>query len=158
MGTIRIAAEDSQGWSSQEVKADPLSIRQAFNVAWPIFKTHFAIFAAVLLTTFGAWVLLEIVVIAGQRFGILLWTVAHLAFLIFVGGVEVGFLRICLGLSHGREPQYADIFADLNLGPKFLGWPDSLSANGYDWPAALGSPRGLPCCSLRPVRFLPSRR
>lgn len=118
--TIRIAAVDSQGWSSQKVKADPLSIRQAFNVVWPIFKTHFAIFAAVLLTIFGAWVLLEIVVIAGQRFGILLWAVAHLAFLIFVGGVEVGFLRICLGLSHGREPQYADIFADLNLGPKFL--------------------------------------
>lgn len=102
------------------MKASPLSMRQAFNVAWPEFKTHFAIFAAVLLIIFGAWVLLEIVVIAGQRFGILLWAVAHLAFLIFVGGVEVGFIRICLGLSDGRAPQYADIFAHLNMGPKLL--------------------------------------
>ena len=68
-------------------------IRQAFNFAWPIFKKRFGLFTAVLLTIFGAWITLEIVVIAGQRFGILLWIVAHLAFLIFVAGMEVGFLR-----------------------------------------------------------------
>lgn len=111
---------DSQNWSSQKVKGDPLSVRQAFNFAWPIFKKRFGLFTAVLATIFGAWVTLEIVVIAGQRFGILLWAVAHLAFLIFVGGMEVGFLRICLALSDGREPKFADTFAHLNLGLKFL--------------------------------------
>jgi hypothetical protein len=102
------------------VKRIPLSIRQAFNFTWPIFKKRFGLFTAVLLTIFGAWVALEIVVIAGQRFGILLWAVAHLAFLVFVAGVEVGFLRICLALCDGREPTYAHTFTHLALGPKFL--------------------------------------
>src|ERR1700688_4347914 len=51
----------------------PISIGQAFNFAWPIFKQRFGLFTAVLLTIFSAWVTLEIVVIAGQRVGILLW-------------------------------------------------------------------------------------
>jgi uncharacterized membrane protein len=102
------------------VKRIPLSIRQAFNFSWPIFKKRFGLFIAVLLAIFGAWVALEIVVIAGQRFGILLWAVAHLAFLVFVAGVEVGFLRICLALCDRREPTYAGTFTHLALGPKFL--------------------------------------
>src|ERR1700674_2994225 len=97
-----------------------LSIRQAFNFAWPIFKKRFGLFTAVLLTIFGAWVVLEIVVIVGQRFGILLWAVVHLAFLIFVAGIEVGFLQICLALYDGGEPTFADTFTPLALGPKFL--------------------------------------
>lgn len=102
------------------MKGDSLSIRQAFNFAWPIFKRRFGLFTSLLITLFGAWLILEIVVIAGQRFGVLLWAVAHLVFLIFAGVVEVGFLRICLALSNGREPQFADAFAHLNLGLKFL--------------------------------------
>jgi len=95
------------------VKRIPLSIRKAFNFAWPIFKKRFGLFTAVLLTIFGAWVALEIVVIAGQRFGILLRAVAHLAFLVFVAGVEVGFLRICLALCDGGEPTYAGTYTHL---------------------------------------------
>lgn len=102
------------------MKAGSLSIRQAFNFAWPIFKNRFGLFTVVLLTIFGAWVTLEIVVIAGQRFGITLWAVAHLAFLILVAGIEIGFLRICLALFDGREPQFADTFAHLTLGLTFL--------------------------------------
>jgi hypothetical protein len=102
------------------VERSPISIRQAFNFAWPIFKKRFALFTAVLLTIFGAWVALEIVVIAGQRFGILLWIVMHLAFLIFVAGLEVGLLQVCLALYDGEEPTFADSFAHLALGPKFL--------------------------------------
>src|ERR1700758_5092434 len=90
-------------WRSDKVKGDTISIRLAFKFAWPIFKKRFGLFTAVLLTIFGAWVALEIVVIAGQRFGILLWAVAHLAFLILFAGMEVGFLQICLALSEGRE-------------------------------------------------------
>ena len=102
------------------MKRVPLSIRQAFNFAWPIFKKRFGLSTAVLLTIFGAWVALEIVVIAGQRLGVVLWAVAHLAFLVFVAGLEVGFLQICLALCDGREPAFADIFTHLALGPKFL--------------------------------------
>jgi uncharacterized membrane protein len=99
---------------------DTISIRQAFKIASPILKKRFGLFTAVLLTIFGAWVALEIVVIAGQRFGILLWTAAHVAFLIFAAGVEVGFLQICLALCDGEKPTFADAFTQLILGPKFL--------------------------------------
>ena len=102
------------------MERSPISIRQAFNFAWPIFKKRFALFTAVLLTISGAWVALEIVVIAGQRFGILLWIVMHLVFLIFVAGLEVGLLQVCLALYDGEEPTFADSFAHLALGPKFL--------------------------------------
>jgi uncharacterized membrane protein len=103
-----------------KVKPDPISLRQAFNFAWPILKKRFGLFAAVLLTIFGAWAALEIIVIAGQRFGILLWAAAHLAFLIFAAGVELGLLQVCLALYKGGEPTFAAIFAKLSAGPKFL--------------------------------------
>ena len=44
----------------------------------------------------------------------------HLAFLIFVAGIEVGFLQICLALYDGGEPTFADTFTPLALGPKCL--------------------------------------
>jgi len=99
---------------------DPISIRQAFDIAYPIFKKRFVLFTAVLLIFLGAWVTLEIVVITGQRFGIVLWSIAHLAFLIFFAGMELGFLQICLALCDGKEPKFADAFKHLALGPKFL--------------------------------------
>jgi hypothetical protein len=102
------------------VKHRPISMRHAFGFAWPAFKKHFGLFTAVLLTVFGAWVVLEIVVIAGQRFGILLWAIMHLAFLIFFAGVELGLLQICRALSDGKAPAFAETFAYLSLGPKFL--------------------------------------
>src|SRR5713226_2558446 len=102
------------------MKHRPISIRQAFDFAWPTFKKRFGLFTAVLLTILGAWVVLEIVVIAGQRYGILLWAVMHLAFLIFVAGVEVGFLKVCLALYAGAEPTFTDTFRHLALGPRFL--------------------------------------
>jgi len=102
------------------VKDDRISIRQAFKIASPILKKRFGLFTAVLLTLFGTWVALEIVVIAGQRLGILLWAAAHVAFLIFAAGVEVGLLQICLALCDGGRPTYADAFTQLALGPKFL--------------------------------------
>ena len=98
----------------------PISMRHAFDFAWPAFKKHFALFTAVLLTIFGAWVVLEIAVIAGQRFGILLWAVMHLAFLIFFAGMELGLLQICRALRDGKAPAFAETFAYLRLGPKFL--------------------------------------
>src|SRR5712692_5530917 len=95
-------------------------MRHAFDFAWPALKKRFGLFTAVLLTILAAWVVLEIVVIAGQRFGILLWAVMHLSFLIFVAGVELGLLQICRALSDGKVPKFADTFAYLPLGTKFL--------------------------------------
>jgi hypothetical protein len=102
------------------VKHSAISVRHAFDFAWPAFKKHFGLFTAVLLTIFGAWIVLEIVVIAGQRFGILLWAVMHLAFLFFLAGVEVGLLQVCRALSDGKAPAFAETFACLPLGSKFL--------------------------------------
>jgi hypothetical protein len=102
------------------VKHRPISVRHAFAFAWPVFKKRFGLFTAVLLTILAAWVVLEIVVIAGQRFGIVLWTVMHLAFLIFFAGVELGLLQICMALAEGKEPTFADLFAHLRLSPRFL--------------------------------------
>ncbi len=101
-------------------RRNAISLRQAITFSWPAFKKRYRLFTAVLLTFFGAWVALEAVVIGGQRFGIVLWVVAHLVFLLFVAGLEVGFLRICLALHDGGEPRFADTFAQLALGPKFL--------------------------------------
>jgi hypothetical protein len=102
------------------VNRNPISISQAVNFAWPALKKRFGLFTAVLLTIFAAWAALEIIVIAGQRFGILLWVAAHLAFLIFFAGIEVGVLQISLALYEGRDPTFADAFTRMALGPKFL--------------------------------------
>jgi hypothetical protein len=95
-------------------------MRHAFDFAWPALKKHFGLFTAVLLTILAAWVVLETVVITGQRFGIALWLVMRLAFLIFVAGVQLGLLQICRALLDGEAPAFADTFAHLPLGPKFL--------------------------------------
>jgi hypothetical protein len=103
-----------------KVEHNAISVDQAVNFAWGTFKKRYGLFSAVLLTIFVAWIGLEIVVIAGQRFGILLWALAHLAFLLFFASVEIGFLQVCLGLYDGKEPKYADTFAHWSLGIKFL--------------------------------------
>ena len=102
------------------MKHRPISMRHAFDFAWPALKQHFGLFTAVLLTILAAWVVLEIVVIAGQRFGIVLWAVMHLAFLIFFAGAELGLLQICRALRDGKDPVFADTLAHLSAGPKFL--------------------------------------
>jgi hypothetical protein len=95
-------------------------VRHAFDFAWPTLKKRFGLFTAVLLTILAAWVVLEIVVVAGQCFGIVLWAVMHLAFLIFLASVELGLLQVCRALRDGKVPAFADTFALLPLGPKFL--------------------------------------
>jgi hypothetical protein len=97
-----------------------ISLRQAADFAWPAFKKHFGLFAAILLTFFGAWVILELMVIAGQRFGLWLWAALHLAFFIVFAGLEIGILRIGLALYDGRKPKFSDLFVGMALGPKFL--------------------------------------
>ncbi len=102
------------------MNCDSISIRPAVNFAWRTYKGRCGLFAAILLTVFGGWVALEVVVITGQAVGIVLWATAHLAFLIFFACVQVGFLRICLALHDGGEPTFANTFAPLPMGLKFL--------------------------------------
>ena len=97
-----------------------ISTRDAFRFAWRALTQHFGLFAAILLTFVAAWIILEVVVIGGQRFGLVLWAVAHAAFVIFVAGLEAGFARLCLELYDGHAPTFTDAFARLALGPKFL--------------------------------------
>ena len=93
---------------------------QAVGFAWPAFRKHYRFFSVVLLTVFAAWIALEIVVIAGQRFGILLWAIAHFAFLSFFASVEIGVVQACLELYDGNDLKIADAFAHWSLGLKFL--------------------------------------
>jgi len=95
-------------------------IRNAFDFAWTTFKANFGLLTACVLTFFGSWVILEVLVIAGQRLGFLWWLVAHLSFFILFAGLEVGFIRICLDLHDGKQVVYSDLFRDLRLGANFL--------------------------------------
>lgn len=95
-------------------------MRQAINFAWPAFKKHYGLFISGLLAIFIAWVVVEVVVIAGQQLGILVWTLAHIAFLIFFAGMEVGLLKTGLALYDGKEPTFSDLFAHPALAAKFL--------------------------------------
>ncbi len=97
-----------------------LSVNEALRFAWSTFKKRWTLFSAILLTMFGAWVILELVVFAGQRYGIVLWTAAHVAFLITFAGMEAGLPQICLALYDGKEPRFIDAVTQLSLGPKFL--------------------------------------
>jgi len=102
------------------MKSELISVRRALAFAWPAFKNHRRIFLAIILSVLAAWIALEIVVITGQRLGLLLWITAHLAFLIFFACTQVGFLRTCLALRDRREALLADAFAPFSLGIRYL--------------------------------------
>ncbi len=100
--------------------ADSLSIRKTFDFAWTTFKKHYGLFTGIMLTFFASWVILEVVVIAGQKYGLLLWAIAHLSFFLFFSGLEVGLIQISLALSHEKQVSYSDLFHGLQLGIKFF--------------------------------------
>lgn len=106
--------------SAHQQNRNPISIHQSTNFAWTVFKRHYGLFIAGLLVIFAAWVVLETIVVTGQAFGITLWALAHVAFLVFFAGMEVGLIKISLALYDGQEPALPDLFAHLALGPKFL--------------------------------------
>ena len=97
-----------------------ISTRAAFRFAWRTLTKRIGLFAAILLTFVAAWVVLEVVVVKGQQFGILLWAVAHVAFLLFFAGLEAGLVSVCLDLHDGGAPTFASAFARLALAPKVL--------------------------------------
>ena len=96
------------------------SIRKAFAFAWMTFKQHAGLFTASMLTFFAAWVILEVIVVKGQRFGFFLWVVAHLSFFFVFAVMEMGFIRICLACHAGKPIHYSDLFREVYLGIHFL--------------------------------------
>jgi hypothetical protein len=98
----------------------PPSIRGAFDFAQRIFKEHFGLFTAYICTFFAAWVILEVIVVAGQQFGLFFWVIAHLIFFVVFAGMEVGFVQICLALHDRKQVRYSEIFSELHLGVHFL--------------------------------------
>ena len=106
--------------TASSVKPHTIAVRGAAGFAWRTFKKRFGLFMGIVLTVCGAWVVLEVVVIAGQRFGIVWWAAAHLLFLTFFAGMEAGLFAICLEIYDRGEPTFADSFRRLAWGPKFL--------------------------------------
>ena len=98
----------------------PLSIRSVFKRAWNLYTSHVLLFFIMLLILVGAWLLLEAVVIYGQRFGFALWLIAHLAFLTFFAGYVAGFSRICLAIVDGVPVTISDLFTDLRTSLAML--------------------------------------
>ena len=96
------------------------SIREAFNFARVKLKEHFGLLTACVLTFFGSWVVLEVLVVAGQRLGFVWWLAAHISFFIVFAGLEVGFIRMCLAIHDNDQVVYTDIFQTLHLGGKYL--------------------------------------
>lgn len=99
---------------------NPISIREAFSFARKTYKSHFPLFIASILTFFASWVLLEIVVIEGQKLGIILWLVAHLTFFMVFAGLEAGLIQISLALVDGQEVSYSNLFSHLASGGSFF--------------------------------------
>jgi uncharacterized membrane protein len=103
--------------------SNPTSIRQTFKIAWALYKKHYRLFIASIFVFFASWLLLELIVIAGQRFGFFLWLVAHISFFIVFAGLQIGFLYIGLAIIDRQKPTLSKIFSKLNTGPKaFAAW------------------------------------
>ena len=114
------ASPDVKKIYDEKLRGRPINLQKALAFAWRACWRRFGLFAMVQLAIFFAWVALEVAVIAGQRLGVVWWAVAHLAFLVFFSGAQLGLLRICLALCDGGEPTLRDAFACLADGPRFL--------------------------------------
>jgi membrane-anchored glycerophosphoryl diester phosphodiesterase (GDPDase) len=104
----------------ERASAPQLTLSAAWSWAWDMLKQHFPLFLAIQLVLFGAWILLELAVIGGQRLGIVWWATSHLAFLLFAAAVKIGLLRVCLRLRDGHPAAVGDAFTMLRDGPRFF--------------------------------------
>jgi hypothetical protein len=73
-----------------------------------------------MLILFASWVVLELGVVALRRFGIVVWLLLHLAFLLLFSGLLVGFHGLALGAAEGNAPNLIDLTSLLKRGPTFL--------------------------------------
>ena len=63
-----------------------------------------------MLVLVGSWVVLEVAVIALQRFGLIVWGILHLAWAIAFASLNVGLHGIALKLVDGEPAHWADLF------------------------------------------------
>jgi uncharacterized membrane protein len=73
-----------------------------------------------MLTLLASWVVLEAAVVSFQRFGLVVWSVLHLAFFVFFSGLMLGLHGIALETLNGKVPKLANLTALLDRGPTFL--------------------------------------
>jgi uncharacterized membrane protein len=96
------------------------SVISHFGIAWRAFKSDPRVFVISVLIIFASWVVLEVAVIALQRFGIVVWLVLHCAFFVVFSGLMAGLYRIALKTVNGKAPNLADLTASLRRGPTLL--------------------------------------
>jgi hypothetical protein len=97
-----------------------ISFRQSFHWAWTKFKDNPIFYIGIVLTFFASWVILELIVVAGQKLGVIFNLVAHITFLIVFSGMQLGFTKICLAIYADENPSYMELFKSIHQGAKFL--------------------------------------
>jgi uncharacterized membrane protein len=96
------------------------SVIPHFGIGWRAFKSHSSVFVISMFVLFASWVVLEVAVVALQRFGLVVWLVLHLAFFVLFSGLMAGLHRIALETVQGETPRLANLTALLGRGPTFL--------------------------------------
>lgn len=98
----------------------PDSTTLHFQNAWKAFKSYPSIFIVSMLILFASWAVLEVAVVALDRFGIVVWLILHFAFFVFFSGLMLGLHRIALEAVSGEAPKLAKLTVLLGRGPIFL--------------------------------------
>src|SRR5205823_15102797 len=96
------------------------SVIPHFGIGWKAFKSYSRVFVISMFVLFASWVVLEVAVVALQRFGLVVWLVLHLAFFLFFSGLMTGLHRMALETVEGKAPRLANLTALLDRGPTFL--------------------------------------
>jgi uncharacterized membrane protein len=88
--------------------------------AWRHYRIHAGLLMLCFLTIVGAWVVLELLVMWGNRLGVLYNLALHFLFLVAAAGLQAGFLKIALDINDGETVGYRRLFSKLRNGPSFL--------------------------------------
>ena len=102
------------------MRSPNISFRQSIHWAWTQFKDNPTFYIGTVLTFFASWVILELIVIAGQKLGAIFNLAVHITFLIVFSGLQLGFTKICMDIYAGNNPPYMELFNSINQGAKFL--------------------------------------
>ncbi len=92
------------------------------SITWGLmkFKDNPLFYIEIVLTFFVSWVILELSVVVGQKLGVIFNLAIHTAFLIIFSGLQIGFMKICLGVYTEKTLPYSELFKSINQGANFL--------------------------------------
>ncbi len=96
------------------------SFRDAFNTSSALLRRDFLIHLQIGLTLFLSWVILEVLVVSSQRFGVAGNILLHTLFLLLFSGMVLGYLKISLAIFDGKPAIFSDLFGSIRSGPGFL--------------------------------------